>query len=154
MSKTYTIDVQENADGELFIEFPPELMTEADWKEGDDLVWTDLKDGTWSLRKKPETQWVLVEAISTFRERYMVEVPIGTDDHGKDKALWALDTVTCEDAQEFSQEFLGEQIVSHRVVTKEEALKLCDEDNDYHSASPEELKVKLFFTTWKEQENE
>jgi hypothetical protein len=146
------MDVQENADGELFIEFPPELMTEASWKEGDELVWTDLKNGTWSLTKKPETQWVLVEAISTFRERYMVEVPIGTDDYGKDKSDWALDTVTMNDAAEFSQEHLGETIVSHRVVTKEEALALCDKDNDYTKSWDEETKMKTFFTPWKETE--
>jgi len=147
----YTIDVQENAEGELFIEFPPALMAEAGWKEGDDLVWADLKDGSWSLSKKPVTQWVLVEAISTFRERYMVEVPIGTDDYGKDKSEWALDTVTCEEAKEFSQEHLGEQIVSHRVVTKEEALALCDKDNDYTTAWNTELKMKNFFTPWEEK---
>ena len=150
MSK-YTLDVQENADGEMVIEFPPELMAETGWKEGDDLTWTDLKNGSWSLVKKPATQWVLVEAISTFRERYMVEVPIGLDDQGKDKALWALDTVTMNEAEEFSQEHLGEQIVSHRVVTKEEALKLCDQDNDYTTAWDTETKMKNFFTPWEEK---
>ena len=151
MSKRYTLDVQENAEGELFIEFPPELMEETGWKEGDDLVWTDLKNGSWSLVKKPATQWVLVETISTFRERYMVEVPIGTDDYGKDKADWALDTVTMEEAQEFSQEHLGEQIVSHRVVTKAEALAMCDKDNDYTKDWDEEIKMKTFFTAWEEK---
>lgn len=151
MSKRYTLDVQENAEGELFIEFPPELMAETGWKEGDDLTWTDLKNGSWSLVKKPATQWVLVETISTFRERYMVEVPIGTDDYGKDKADWALDTVTMEEAQEFSQEHLGEQIVSHRVVTKAEALAMCDKDNDYTKDWDEEIKMKTFFTAWEEK---
>ena len=151
MSKRYTLDVQENAEGELFIEFPPELMEETGWKEGDDLVWTDLKNGSWSLVKKPATQWVLVETISTFRQRYMVEVPIGTDDYGKDKADWALDTVTMEEAQEFSQEHLGEQIVSHRVVTKAEALAMCDKDNDYTKDWDEEAKMKTFFTAWTEK---
>lgn len=148
---SYTLDVQEDDNGEVFIEFPPELMDEAGWKEGDNLLWTDNKDGTWSLTKKPETQWVLVEAISTFRERYMVEVPIGTDDYGKNKADWALDTVTCNEAQEFSQEHLGETIVSHRVVTKAEALAMCDKDNDYTKDWDEETKMKNFFTPWTEK---
>jgi hypothetical protein len=82
----------------------------------------------------------------------MVEVPIGVDDYGKEKSLWALDTVTMNEAKEFSQEHLGEQIVSHRVVSKEEALTLCDVDNDYGSSWGEETKIKNFFTTWKEQE--
>jgi hypothetical protein len=101
---------------------------------------------------KKETQWVLVEAISTFRQRYMVEVPTGTDDYGKDKSEWALDTVTMNEAQEFSQEHIGEQIISHRIVTKDEALTLCDKDNGYCSAWSEEHKVNTFFTPWKEKD--
>ena len=151
MGKSYMIDVQEDAEGELFIEFPPEMMEEVGWKEGDNLLWTDNKNGTWTLTKKPETQWVLVETVSTFRERYMIEVPIGTDDFGHDKADWALDTVTMNEAKEFSQEHLGEQIVSHRVVTKEEALAMCDKDNDYGSSWDEETKMKNFFTPWEEK---
>ena len=90
-------------------------------------------------QKTEETEWVLVEAISQFRERYMVEVPKG-------KAAWALDTVTLNQAQEFSQEHLGEVIVSHRVVSFDEAMKLCDKDNHYCSAWSDEKKVDAFFT--------
>ena len=97
------------------------------------------------MTNKEETQWVLVECISTFRKRYMVEVPKGTDDYGKDKSLWALDTVTMEEAKEFSQEHIGEQIISHRVVTKEEALALCDKDNAYYNSWNEETKIENFF---------
>jgi len=98
-----------------------------------------------------ETQWVLVEAISTFRTRYMVEVPVGTDDYGNDKSLWALDTVTMNEAKEFSQEHIGEQIISHRVVTKEEALVLCNTDNDYCNEWDESLKIENFFTPMKQE---
>ena len=103
------------------------------------------------MTKKVETQWVLVECVSTFRNRYMVEVPLGTDDYDKDKSEWALDTVTMNEAVEFSQEYLGEQIVSHRVVSKEEALAMCDKDNDYAKAWNDEHKLNVFFTSWKDQ---
>ena len=104
------------------------------------------------MSNKEETQLVLVECVSTFRQRYMVEVPVGTDDYGNDKTLWALDTVTMQEAKEFSQEYLGEQIVSHRVVTYDEALSLCDEDNDYTVSWDADTKVKNFFTTLSDQE--
>jgi hypothetical protein len=90
-------------------------------------------------QKTEETEWVLVETISQFRERYMVEVPKG-------KELWALDTVTLNQAQEFSQEHLGEVIVSHRVVSFDEALELCDKDNHYCSEWSDDKKVDAFFT--------
>ena len=99
---------------------------------------------------KTETQLVLVECVSTFRNRYMVEVPIGVDDQGNDKSLWALDTVTMNEAQEFSQEYLGEQIVSHRVVSKEEALAMCDVDNHYAKDWSEEKKIEIYFSTMKD----
>ena len=100
---------------------------------------------------KNPTQWVLVDCVSTFRQRYMVEVSVGIDDYGRDKSEWALDTVSMDEAKEFSQQYLGEQIVSHRVITKEEALLLCDTDNKYCSNWNEETKMKNFFTTWQDQ---
>ena len=142
MGKTYTVDVQQCPDSDdCFIEFPLEMMNSVNGKEGDNINWQDNKDGSYTLTKIEETELVLVECVSTFRQRYMVEVPKG-------KAEWALDTVTMEDAREFSQEHLGEQIVSHRVVSKEEALTICDRDNDYTKRWDDEAKIRAFFTTW------
>ena len=152
MNKRYTINLEEDPEtGDLILPFPEDMLDETGWKEGDVLEWHDNKDGSFTMTKKEPTQWVLVECVSTFRERYMVEVPIGVDQYGKDKSEWALDTVTMQEAKEFSQEHIGEQIVSHRVLTKEEALALCDVDNKYGSSWDEETKIKNFFTTWKEQ---
>lgn len=91
-------------------------------------------------------EYVLVEAIGTFRMRYMVEVPEG-------KSEYALDTVTCNDAKEFSQHYLGEQIISHRVLTEDEVLKLCDVDNGYCQSWPKEKKLQVFVTPWTEEED-
>ncbi len=101
-------------------------------------------------KKEKDTQWVLVETVSMFRHRYVIEVPVGVDDYGNDKSTWALDTVTMGDAKEFSQEHLGETIVSHRIVTKKEALAMCDVDNDYCKSWSKEQKLKNFFTTKEE----
>lgn len=86
-----------------------------------------------------ETELVLVECIQQYRMRYVVEVPVGKSD-------WALDTVTMEEAVEFSQLNLGETIVSHRVVSKDDVLKLCDIDNDYCSSWDTEKKFEAFVT--------
>lgn len=79
---------------------------------------------------------VLVECVSTFRMRYVVEVPKG-------EKAWALDTVACQEAEEFSQEHLGEQIVSHRVIDNTEYLRIFNEDNDYLSKWTDEEKFKF-----------
>lgn len=149
-NKTWTIELEEDPEtGDLILQLNDDILEGTGWQTGDSIEWIDNKDGSWTM-KKIETQWVLVETVSTFRERYMVEVPVGVDRYGKDKVDWALDTVTLEEAKEFSQEHLGETIVSHRVVTKEEALALCDKDNDYARVWNDELKVKTFFTTMAE----
>jgi len=151
MNKSWTIEVKEDPKtGEYLLEFPPDMLEDVGWKEGDVLDWKDNKNGSFTLSKVEEKQWVLVDCVSTFRTRYMVEVPIGIDDYGNDKALWALDTVTMENAKEFSQKHLGESIVSHRVVSKEEALNLCNEENEYGATWDDELKIKNFFTLWEE----
>ena len=152
IKKVWTVDLQEDPiTSDMILEFPPEVLEQVGWREGDSLIWKDNGDGSFMLTKK-ETQWVLVESIDTFRKRYMVEVPVGTDDYGNDKTLWALDTVTMEKAKEFSQEYIGEQIISHRVVTYDEALALSDKDNDYTVAWDNDTKVKTFFTTLADQE--
>ena len=140
MSYIVTIETDPET-GDLVLPLPDELLKEAGWKTGDTLDWKDNGDGTFSMTKQKteETEWVLVEAISQFRERYMVEVPKG-------KAEWALDTVTLNQAQEFSQEHLGEVIVSHRVVSFDEAMKLCDRDNHYCKDWNTDKKVDAFFT--------
>jgi hypothetical protein len=143
---SFTVTVEEDPDsGDLILPFPEGLCEKLGWDIDDTLDWEDNGDGSYTLSKKVETEWVLVECVSTFRERYMVEVPKG-------KTEWSLDTVTMNEAKEFSQEHLGEQIVSHRVVSKEEAIVICDKDNDYTKSWTEEIKMKNFFTTWKEQQ--
>jgi hypothetical protein len=140
MSKSWTLEIQESPTGDQFIEFPPEALEEVGWKDGDQIEWTDNGDGSWTLTKKEEEKvWVMVEALQTFRMRYMVEVPATNPE-------WALDTVTCNEAKEFSQLALPEVISSHRVMTQEEALALCDEDNDYTKSWNDAQKMKAFFT--------
>jgi len=39
MNKTYRSTVQEDAEGNAFIEIPEEILTHLGWKEGDELVW-------------------------------------------------------------------------------------------------------------------
>jgi hypothetical protein len=51
-SKHWTLEVQQHEDGDYFIEFPDDVLAEADWKEGDVIEWLDNKDGSWTLRKK------------------------------------------------------------------------------------------------------
>lgn len=50
---TWTAKVEDDPDtGDAILTFPPELLEETGWKEGDILEWTDRGDGSWLLTKK------------------------------------------------------------------------------------------------------
>lgn len=138
------VTLEQDDDGNLVLPLSDEMLEELGWKIGDTINWTDNKDGSWTMSKNPETELVMVECVSTFRMRYVVEVP-------KSKSEWALDTVTMNEADEFSQEHLGEQIVSHRVLSEDEVIALCDVDNEYCSTWTREKKLETFVTEWKEE---
>lgn len=136
------------ADGEeLILPLDSETCGTLDITVGDRVKWTDNGDGTWTISKVRDTELVLVETVQTFRHRYVVEVPKG-------KAEWALDTVTMEEAKEFSQKHLGEQISSHRVVSREEVIRIFKEDNDYLKKWTDSQIYETAVTQLKEEDDE
>ena len=118
-----TVQIEKDENGDFILPLSDELCDHLGVKIGDNVEWTDRGNGTWSI-SKAETELVLVETFQTFKHTYVVRVPKG-------KTEWALDTVVCEEADEMSQEHLGEQIFSHRTITKEEYLKEFDIRNGY-----------------------
>jgi len=92
-------------------------------------------------------KYVLVETVSQMRMRYVVEIPDNISCSPED---YASDTVSCDEAKEFSQKYLGETIVSTRNVSSEEILKMCDQDNDYAKGWSNEQKTNAFVTKIKD----
>jgi hypothetical protein len=141
------ITLEKDENGDLILPLGDELCAEAGWKIGDTIEWIDNENGSWTLRKKEMTkELVLVECVSMFRMRYVVEVPAG-------KKEWALDTVVMNEAEEFSQEHISEQIVSHRVIDKAEYLRVFNEDNAYLNSWSDEQKFN-FITRMSEDETQ
>lgn len=139
------VNLEKDENGDLILPLGDELCSELGWKVGDTIEWIDNGDGSWTMRKKEmEKELVLVECVSTFRMRYVVEVPKG-------KKEWALDTVVCNEAEELSQEHIGEQIVSHRVIDEAEYLRVFNEDNAYLSSWDNEQKLR-FITHWNDED--
>lgn len=84
-----------------------------------------------------EEKYVVVTAVSSHRIRYVMKIEdlqnLNTN-VTLDEATaveWALDTVTMQECDEFSQDWLGEQIVDTDVISKDEMLELFDRDNNY-----------------------
>lgn len=136
-NKTYTARVEyDEKTGEYVIPLPSEMCDELGWRTDDVLEWSlDEETGVIILSKK--TKYFLVEAVSTFRMRYVVEQP---------NAEYAMDTVACDEAKEFSQEHLGEQIISAREVTEDEIIEICDIDNKYLKNWTREQKLNTLVT--------
>ena len=134
---------------QLFIQLTEDVIKELNIDTGDKISWNVQPDGSVLLSKKEreaateadpeEKELVMVDAICQYRMRYVVEVPKG-------KAEWALDTVTMNEAEEFSQQYLGETIASHRVVTHEEVIAQFNVDNDYLASWPDTEKRNRFIT--------
>ena len=82
---------------------------------------------------------VMVEALSQYRMRYVFEV--------EDDIDHALDEYVCVesegDLKEFSQLHLEPtNIISHREITKEEYLRIFDEDNGYLKSWEDSMKFE------------
>jgi hypothetical protein len=52
--KSWTVTLEEDPEfGDLIAPLPEDMLTEVGWKEGDEILWTDNGDGSWTLTKKP-----------------------------------------------------------------------------------------------------
>jgi len=50
---SWTVQVQEDGKTkELYLELPPEALAQVGWDIGDTLLWEELDNGNWSLKKK------------------------------------------------------------------------------------------------------
>ena len=76
----------------------------------------------------------LVETVSVFRMRYVIEANNASD--AKDEV-----TMNMGDLSEFSQYHVDEMITSARQIDKKEYLRLFDEDNEYLKAWSKEQKL-------------
>lgn len=99
---------------------------------------------------KEDEQYVAVTAVATFKQRYVVpmsELQASNPD-APVEASWALDAVTMSEVNEFSQKFLGENIVDAQVMDQEQILQLFDGDNDYLKSWSKDQKLQHIHRCW------
>jgi hypothetical protein len=134
----WTLPIQENENGELYIELNDEIMSQTGLDVGDTLNWKDNKDGSFSLTKA-EGDLYIVESISMFRIRHVVRAK---------NAEHAMDEVVCDNGnlKEFSQKHIDSNITDARKITREEFLTLFDQDNSYLSSWTEDKKLEFINT--------
>ena len=133
MNNTYKLDIVEGDDGDQLLQLSEEFCKDQDWREGDVISW-EVKDGAAVATNKSAQErkkisgkkLVLVEAVSVFRHRYVVECK--EEEHAADEVVMCKEL---ESFEEFSQQHLDEIITSTRTITEQEYLELFDRDNDY-----------------------
>ena len=55
MKTNWTLTLEEDpATGDLMMPFPPDLLNQVGWDLGDVIIWEDLHNGTWGLKKQDE----------------------------------------------------------------------------------------------------
>jgi hypothetical protein len=95
------------------------------------------------------TKLVMIDTISQHLIRFVVELEDNEPDQNAEDIL--VDHIETDASfHEFSQAHLGNVILSKREISKEDYLRLFDEDNDYLSSWSEDQKLKFIN---KSQEN-
>jgi hypothetical protein len=95
-----------------------------------------------------EKKLYLVETVSIFRQRYVVEAREAG--HAADEVVMGM---SGSDLKEFSQLHVDELITSTREINTDEYLKLFDEDNDYLKAWSLPQKMQSINTIKYDDEN-
>ena len=54
MNATLTVEYDEKT-GDHYLQFTKEMLAEIGWQIGDELVWIDNKDGSWTLTQQIPT---------------------------------------------------------------------------------------------------
>ena len=68
-------------------------------------------------------KYYVVEAIATYHMKYLIAQP---EDHQPE---WCMDTVTCDEADDLCQNFLGEQILGYKEVDDKQLI--TEVENSY-----------------------
>ena len=99
-----------------------------------------------------EERYVVTTVISTHRMRYVIPMSElaeeGVMPTVAEAISWTNDSVTMEEVEEFSQHWMGENIVDTFVLDEERVIQLLDRDNPHVADMTKEEKLKQIHN-WK-----
>lgn len=87
-------------------------------------------------------QYVMITCVSQYRMRYAIpvdELQECNPDVPVDPITWGKDSVTCENVEEFSQEWLGEVIIDAVTMSEDEMVDLYDSEYDHPFTRQEKI---------------
>lgn len=88
-------------------------------------------------------RYAVVTAVSSHRMRYVVPLDQlqAMNPDQEVSAEWLADSVVMGELEDFSQDWLGEQIIDINVISEDRMLELFDKDNDYLKDWTKEKKI-------------
>jgi|TARA_B110000503_G_C7057129_1_gene374974 hypothetical protein len=94
-------------------------------------------------KMKSDAKYVMVTTISTFRGRYCVPMDALKSENPDTPVNpeLALDLVTCEEVEEFTQLHIGEQIIDYEILSQDQVLERFDKEWGNLSVWTEERKI-------------
>lgn len=98
--------------------------------------------------KSEDKKYVVVDAVSTFHMRYVVELDSSDPEH------FAHDIVTMQKAKEFSQRHLDEVIVTSQEVDKEKALSMARKEHPHWALESDEKLMEVFVTAKEKKDSQ
>jgi len=141
------VKLEQDENGELILPLTDPIFQDLGWDVGDVIEWVDNGDGSWSMVKQVKTKLVMVETVSSFKIRYVVEIPEDAPEElAHDYVL------NSNDPKEFSQKHISEEISGSRTITKKQYIKIFDEDNEYLKDWPEDAKLEGLLNKWNTDE--
>lgn len=97
-----------------------------------------------------DERYIVTTVVSTHRMRYAIPVSelqklnpdVDIANNPAKQIEWANDAVTMEEVEEFSQHWLGEQILDTFILDEERVLQLWDRDNEHVAEITTEEKLR------------
>jgi hypothetical protein len=88
-------------------------------------------------------KYAVVTTVSSFYHHFVVPLDL-LQELNTEKPVdkqWLEDMVVCEEVEEFSQKYIGEQILESFIVDEEKMLEMFDKKNDYLAGWSKEQKI-------------
>jgi hypothetical protein len=96
-------------------------------------------------------KYAVVTTVSSFYHYYVVPLDLlqELNTEVSVEKNWLEDLVVCNEVEELSQKFIGEQILESSIVSEEDILKVFDTQNHYLSKWNKEQKIEYIRKTLK-----
>lgn len=130
------VKLEQDENGDVVLPLSDEICKQLDLNIGDKLSYNFLPGGKIEIKKAPlevdapiKKKLIMVESISSFRMRYLIEVDENSENNLQEFVRNEIDS-GFPNLKEFTQTHVGEVVIGQRDVSQLSLEELADEDGD------------------------